>query len=170
MPDNRLTKQIFLWDLLNNCSWARQLEKIFSIAGLQYIYRNKLPCSVNQVKKVLFENYKQKWLGEVQHKPKLRTYRLIKDNYGPEHCVTLNLSRAQQSICAQLRCGILPLALETGRFHSIPEEDRKCCMCDLGEIKNEFHFLFYCPLYNDYRQRLFCKTSPEDNIFVVQRM
>lgn len=120
-----------------------------------------MSCSVGQIKRVLFENYKQKWSEEVQCKPKLRTYRLIKGNYGPEHYVTLNLSRAQRSVCAQLRCGILPLALETEPFHSIPEEDRKCCLCDLGEIENEFHFLFYCPLYHDHRQRLFCKILSE---------
>ena len=162
MPDNRLTKHIFLWDCSNNCSWARELEKIFGMSGFQYIYRNKLLCSVSQIKTILFENYKQKWSEDVLCKPKLRTYSLIKHIYHPEHYVTLNLSRAQRSICAQLRCGILPLALETGRFYSIPEEDRKCHLCDLGEVENEMHFLFYCPLYHNLRHVLFCKISSEE--------
>ncbi|KAJ0067607.1 hypothetical protein NL108_008777 [Boleophthalmus pectinirostris] len=73
----------------------------------------------------------------------------LKDCFGPEPYVTLNLSRGQRSVCAQLRCGTLPLASETGRFHSVPEEERTCAPCDLKDIENEMHFLFYCPLYHD---------------------
>ncbi len=67
-------------------------------------------------------------------KPKLRIYSLIKFAYEPEHYVTLNLSRAQRSVCAQLRCGILPLAIETGRYHSVPEENRMCLLCDIYRL------------------------------------
>lgn len=161
MPNNRLTKQIFCWDFSNNYSWTRELAKIFGKAGLQYIFRNKLSCSVSQIKTILFENYKQKWTEQILCKPKLRTYSLIKIIYHPEHYVTLNLTRAQRSVCAQLRCDILPLAVETGRFHSNPEENRKCHLCDLGEVENEMHFLFYCPSYHNFRYRLFLKMSTE---------
>lgn len=68
--------------------------------------------------------------------------------------MTMKLNRGQRSLCAQLRCGILPLALETGRFHSVPEEDRICCVCNLNDIENEMHFLFFCPLYHEIRKEL----------------
>ena len=157
MPDNRLTKQIFKWDLLSGQSWGREIENIFEEAGLQYIFRNKLKCSLKQIKSILFVNYKQKWAEEIWLKPKLRTYCLIKSTFQSEPYVTLNLTRYQRSVCAQFRCGILPLALETGRFHSIPEEDRKCCLCHLDVVENEIHFLLYCPLYHPGRHVLFSK-------------
>ena len=40
-----------------------------------------------------------------------------------------------------------------------PEEDRKCLVCDLEEIENEIHFLFYCPLYDELRHLLFSKMT-----------
>ena len=32
--------------------------------------------------------------------------------------------------------------------------------CDLNEIENEIHFIFYCPFYDSLRQRLFNKVDP----------
>ena len=40
------------------------------------------------------------------------------------------------------------------------EEDRLCSLCDLNEIENEIHFIFYCPFYDSLRQRLFNKVDP----------
>ena len=58
-------------------------------------------------------------------------------------------------MCAQLRTGILPLAIEVGRFSAVPEENRLCNVCDLNDVENEFHFRFYCSLYDDLRVPLF---------------
>lgn len=82
--------------------------------------------------------------------------------YSTELSVTHNLVRVQRSVCAQLRCVILPLlplTLETGRFHSVPEENRKCSLCDLGEVGNEMPFLFYRPLYHALRYQLLGRLS-----------
>ena len=62
-------------------------------------------------------------------KPKLQTYVQIKHNYETELYVKTNLPINQRSLIAQLRMGILPLALEVGRFKNIPEEQR---LCDLS--------------------------------------
>ena len=108
--------------------------------------------------------YKEDWSYGIWQKPKLRTYRLSKDAYCTDRYVTMNLSKSQRSLCAQLRAGILPLYIETGRYQAIPEENRICTMCCLGEVENEAHFLFYCPFYDDLRESLFRKLyekSPE---------
>lgn len=99
---------------------------------------------VDKLKQFYLE-YQQKWSEEILCKPKLRRYSLIKSIYHTEHSVTLKLSRAQRSACARLRGGILALAVETGHFHSIPQENRKRHLCDVGEAENEMHFLFHRP-------------------------
>lgn len=30
-------------------------------------------------------------------------------------------------------------------IHSVPEEKRKCDLCDVGEVEIEINFIFYCP-------------------------
>ena len=54
---------------------------------------------------------------------------------------------------AQLRLGILPLAIETGRFNQTPANERFCYFCKT-EVEDEFHFICKCNLYNDIRNNL----------------
>ena len=76
-----------------------------------------------------------------------------------------NLPKSQRSLCAQIRCGILPLHIETGRYRGLTEEDRLCEYCELGEVEDEIHFILFCPLYHDLREKLFRKvTTPETNL------
>lgn len=51
----------------------------------------------------------------------------------------------------------MPLALETGRFGSDPEDDRRCSLGDVGKSESEVHFLFYGPLYLSLRNDVFAK-------------
>ena len=41
-----------------------------------------------------------------------------------------NLSRYERSLTAKVRTGMLPLAIETGRFRKIPLEDRRTVRSD----------------------------------------
>lgn len=55
----------------------------------------------------------------------------------------------------QIRGGILPLHIQTGRYVGLDEQARICQMCDLNEIENEYHFVLYCPSYWKIREELF---------------
>ncbi len=61
------------------------------------------------------------------------------------------MTRKHRSYLAQYRCGILLLSIETGRWGSIPLEDRICKMCDSLVVEDEYHFIFHCSLYNNIR-------------------
>ena len=86
----------------------------------------------------------------------------------------------QTALRYQFRAGILPLRIETGRFHvksdtengnvrHLQVEERTCQMCNSHEIENEFHFLLVCPFYNDYRANLFnsIRVSHEFNTMTM---
>lgn len=61
MPDETLAKQIFNWNMSQHkTTWRSQLEKIFEDVDLQFVYRNKLLCNINQIRKIYFELYKKK--------------------------------------------------------------------------------------------------------------
>ena len=53
---------------------------------------------------------------------------------------------------AQFRLGILPIEVEIGRYRSIPLENRICKLCNLNQIVDEKHVLFFCTLYDDIRK------------------
>ena len=76
------------------------------------------------------------------------------------------MNRKCRSYLAQLRCGILPLKIETGRFSTqyMPEIDRICTFCENNCIEDEYHFVFDCILYNDLRNDFIDKvyrTNPD---------
>ncbi len=64
-------------------------------------------------------------------------------------------SRRQRSYLAQLRCGILPLHIETRRWYRVKEEDRLCKACNNNQIENEYHFIFHCNAYSTVRTTLY---------------
>ena len=63
----------------------------------------------------------------------------------------LNLSSSEWSVLAQIRFGILPLHVETGRFVNKKLEERRCEICHSDVIEDECHFLFNCPVYETPR-------------------
>ncbi len=109
---------------------------------------NNLSCIVSLIREKLLVRFESKWFNDML-KPKLQNDIQINHNYGVEQYVTADLSRSQRSLIAQLRTGILPLALEVGRFKNIQEDNRLCELCELGETENESHFVLCCPFYDE---------------------
>ena len=70
----------------------------------------------------------------------------------------LNLSSSERSVFAQIRFGILPLHVETGRFVNKKLEERTCEICHSDVIEDECHFLFNCSVYETPRN--YWVTSP----------
>ena len=55
----------------------------------------------------------------------------------------MNLCKWKRSLFARLRCGVLSIELEKGRFSHTPVEHRICKLCQ-SDVKTEFHLLFEC--------------------------
>ncbi len=67
--------------------------------------------------------------------------------------VKKNLLRSQRSLISKLKCGVLPIALETGRWTDIPIEKRTCSICPDRPVETEEHFLTVCPALDEVRTR-----------------
>ena len=116
-----------------------------------------------------------KWLLELNSKPKLRTLKEFKCEFKPEPYIISYLSRYQRSLLAQYRCGILPLRIETGRFNLICDtdsrnirrlnlEERTCQLCNLNNIEDEFHLTCVCPLYTNFRNNMYQTVNQQNFI------
>ena len=102
----------------------------------------------------------RRWKLGVALKPKLRTYALFKETLGTEDYIKLCSPRRKRSLLAQFRMGILPIALETGRFINLAIADRLCVLCNLQAVEDDLHFLCVCSLYNDIRRDMFENRGP----------
>ena len=78
------------------------------------------------------------------------------------------ITRKERKALAQIRCGVAPLRIETGRWektnnHRIPKEERVCLSCykqGFVEIESEEHFLLCCrhPALKSHRENLLSKA------------
>jgi hypothetical protein len=113
---------------------------------------------------MLMNKQSDSWLNTVKNKPKLRFYALFKEHFYVEKYVCINLSSSERSVLAQLRLGILPLHIETGRFVNTKLEDRTCKICNSVNVEDECHFLFECKAYDVPRNNwvdLILKRKPD---------
>ena len=141
MDDSRLTKRVILWDYNQPHGWCSDMKKIFSSIGLNNLYEtisingfstiSLLSFAENKLKTDQFD----KWNSDIINQPKLQTYIQIKDEYKCENYVSMNLSRSIRSYIAQIRYGVLPLHIETGRYSNLKVEERLCKVCDFTNCR-----------------------------------
>ena len=172
MTDNRLTKQVFLSDLNecnnnnNNDNWCSDVKRILSIVDLSDVFENRSMCEITKFKSECNIIIFNKWHESINSKPKLRTYKLFKSDLFTEAYVKCFLNRKKRSLFAQLRFGILPLRIETGRFSNTPINERICQFCNYNEIEDEFHFLCKCTLYDGLRKNMIEQVCKENTGFI----
>ena len=155
----RLPYIVFSWMSTTNGGWFRRTTDLFKTYDLHCYIVNKeviaLSIAINKI--LFFEN--NKWNTIMQFKPKLRTHITFKTIYATEMYVKSLFSKAKRSILCQLRCGVLPLAIETGRYKNTPVDQRLCRLCNLNQIEDESHFLCQCTLYKTMRTTLYLHIS-----------
>ena len=161
MKNSRLTKIIFLDDFNNDrqkscCNYVRN---IMNQCDLNEIFVNKLSCNLDYVKDRALHNFTAWWKEQVVNKPKLRFYRFFKNAPSTELYLKLNLNVKERSYFSQLRFGILPIEIETGQYRSVPQNERKCKVCNSGNIEDEIHVMFFCPVYKNVRLQWFWKVG-----------
>ena len=83
-----------------------------------HIFIDKLVCDLDVAKGKAVEVMETNWRHEVNNKAKLWTFKLFKNILNVEvECYTRFMyDRQSRSPLAQVRCGILPLNIESGRF------------------------------------------------------
>jgi hypothetical protein len=166
MPEERLTKQVFLWDYhLRRNNWSHGMRRLYRELEVEHVFNDLLLYSKERAWATLHANHCSKWSTLLQKTPKLRTYCLFKHIYCIEPYVSSRLSRKLRSTLARFRTGILPLEIETGRWRGIPECQRICKLCNTQSVESEMHFLLHCPTYDHLRIDYLENVQQCDNTF-----
>ncbi len=152
LENHRLPKKFFEWDLkLSKKNWSSEIKLIFEKVNMSEYYENKMYCNLKQVNAGCEEIYVKEWTENTAKKPKLRTYVTFKEEFKTEPYVKMSLGRRNRSLMAQLRLGILPLRLESGRFVGEKVEERICGICEENQTEDECHFMLKCKTLNIVR-------------------
>ncbi len=117
------------------------MKHLFNILGKMSIFEEKTQCNIRELQIRNHNIWKDKWKNNLPNKPKLRTYISCKEQYCTEKYVKLCIPRKERSMLAQIRFGILPLHIETGRFRGTALKERTCQICKSQSIEDEFNGL-----------------------------
>lgn len=144
----------------------RKSANIVLIKG-NYYGKSNASCIIETLQNSLCHQYRANWYASINsvtgvlsgnNGNKLRKYKLFKREYKTEHYVHwFILQKHPRSAFAKFRCGVAPLKIETGRYQSMPINERTCFNC-VDQIEDEIHVLINCPLYNNTRSELFSKV------------
>ena len=98
------------------------------------------------------------WRSRLANEPKLRFYRLFKTEFQFENYLEIIPSYQLRKSITKFRCSDHKLEIETGRHRNKPINERICKMCN-SEVETEEHFLRWCTMYKDLREKYFGQPS-----------
>lgn len=159
MEDCWLPKMIFKNTRNNATSWCAEFREQCEELGLLHYWETQSEIPMDIWEFAIKEKAKQNLWEEIEKRPKLRTYRTTRVGLQPGSQVTCLLTKRHRSLISQIKCGILPLRIESGRYNREALEVRICQLCDANQVESEFHFLFDCEHYVNERQELTSKVS-----------
>ena len=165
MDPCRLPVRIYNWEKsLNHKGWVKDVQFIMQYCNLEYDVELTNECDLDMLSTKLLKMNRDKWWVEAHNKPKLRTFVKIHDTEFTQVLVRKNLSRKHRSLIAKFKCGVLPIALETGRYTDVPEAKRTCKLCSDNAVETEEHFLTACSALSHIRTRFKNELNEVENL------
>ena len=138
--------------------WLTVIKKTLNSCDLGHVWHNPKTLKPNKLKYELTQKLKnlekQKWLNDVNTQSCCRIYRTFKNELKLERYLLLPDSVDRINI-AKFRCrnSKIPEVILGYRYLKIKYENRKCSMCTLGEIGDEYHYILTCHVFQQERHR-----------------
>ena len=177
IEQHRILHKIKVWSKRKQRSWDFKVYKLLSDISLEPLLDAILSKKLFmiEVRRKIRICDEQVWFTKIWNDNsnvngnKLRLYRNFKKHLVPEHYVLNYMPRHLRSYICKLRCGTLPLVIETGRFNKppIPLNEKTCPFC-YNTVEDEVHFLIDCDIYSDLRLSLFSRATSIETIFCLK--
>ena len=166
MPTARYPKQCYNMlkglDDIGRTTWATHIKRVIYQYGFGYVWIANEVGNRAEFLRICTNRLKdcatQELFGNVASSPKALTYKLYKSALTPETYLSLSLSFVQKRVLSNFRCSSHSLMIEKGRQRNIERHLRFCEFClgrNVHAVEDEVHFLLYCPLFEELRQRYF---------------
>ena len=136
--------------------WLHTIKRILDDCGVSYVWCNQENINVNwlklKIERTLKDQWIQKWQGDVEQMSSCALYKMYKTVYTCEKYLLSD--NDNRSYLVKFRTANNKLPIVVGRYSSTPREERKCTLCHLNKIGDEYHFLLECnnERLQDYRE------------------
>ena len=140
----------------NRNSWIYQLKYLLFNLGLNDFWYNQDNLVVNDtlkyfVKTRIFDQANQHLNQLLDGSPKCFLYKYCINNVRLQFYLTKHVNF--RVYLTRIRLSSHYLFVETGRYHGVNRSERKCTLCTLNTIEDEFHFILQCDCYNAIRRQ-----------------
>jgi len=141
--------------------WLDFVKSILDECGLSYIWFNQMfdgskEVLLHLVEQSLKDQYRQSWHSQVYNSSKALNYRMYKNEHKYETYLDILPCFYRQHFVNFRMCNnVLPI--EKLRWSNIDRNERKCKICNLNEIGDEYHYLFKCTSFNEPRNKYLLK-------------
>lgn len=137
-----------------NIAWVDYVKSILDNCGMSFVWDTQNVINNNwlhnSVKQKLVDQFMQSWVSRVQNSPKAINYRIFKERFEFENYLKLLDCKKAIRFC-RFRTTNHNLPIESGRWGNTDRNDRKCNLCNLNEVGDEFHYLFVCSAFQNER-------------------
>ena len=99
----------------------------------------------------LRDQYIQSWSNDVNNSNLCANYKLFKTSFKLESYL-LKLHVSERVILTKFRTSNLLIPVNSMRFSGVDRAERRCDVCELNEIGDEFHYLFVCSFFSTERK------------------
>lgn len=152
---------------INNSIWLQFVKSLLYDLGFSHVWNNQctfnasaLLFSIKNKLKERFISFWKKRLSSEEGMKKLRTYKLLKQNFGIEPYLENLFDKDLRKCLCSFRISTHRLRIERGRYCGEKPEDRLCDSCNV--VENEIHFLCECNKYDGLRQKMFDNMNAID--------
>ena len=114
--------------------------------------------------------YIAEWKQALELSSPLYIYKEMKQVYEMSPYLSILKSKKLRNAISKLRLSSHSLYIEKGRHRDVARNDRKCTLCRLNDIEDEYHFTLICPVYNDLRKEYLQKyfyVKPSVNKYIT---
>ena len=157
-----------------HCRWLSTVKFILKLCNLNYVWEDPTKIKHGALITKCFNHLVKRYLNfwhncvnndvsccpskkQTQGGNKLRTYRLIKNDYKMETYLYHIGDRVVRRDLTKLRCSNHSLMIEQGRYSKLEVAERLCKKCN--KVEDEIHFLIECKLYDNVRKKFFSDNN-----------
>ena len=159
---NKFSKKIY--DIMlaefnrgQNFKWLNYIKEILISVGEPGLFNQNFiqnpKATKDKIVNRLNDLYIQEWVAKLQTSSKGRNYSIFKQNINLESYITALPRRVFIPIIKFRTCNY-KLPIETGRWHDVPYNERKCTLCNQNELGDDFHYLMKCSFFETERKAL----------------
>lgn len=134
-----------------NSKWVTFIENILNETGNSGLIHHDNNINIRGIKCTLIDQFTQSWNAKMRESSKGKNYNIFKDNIKLEDYFKCLPKKLYINLVKFRTCNH-KLPIEVGRWYGTELSDRKCNLCNTGDIGDAFHYLLKCPSFNDPRK------------------